>query len=162
MVPDGDIVSIDVMCTSGPLHSANDRIRVLRNTTATACVEPRSGAVRLRSRNHIFSAATGERACAMTGGEVCSPPEKSVPLPRFFMYELHCAGRCLPCFYHTRRPGGCSKGDDCNRCHFCNFAEMKLRKRQLQREAQREWRLGAAEKAASAGEPGTGGTVIWL
>ncbi|CAJ1377902.1 unnamed protein product [Effrenium voratum] len=60
-----------------------------------------------------------------------APPEQSVPFPQLVKRHLHHIGKCLPCFYHTFK--GCTRGDDCSRCHICSLSEMKRQKGRLAR-----------------------------
>jgi len=42
--------------------------------------------------------------------------------------ELHASGNCKPCAWFWR-PQGCANGLDCQHCHLCTAAELRVRKK---------------------------------
>lgn len=64
--------------------------------------------------------------------------ERQVTEPKFNTLEAHEAGRCRPCRFFWNKKDGCTLGDDCKFCHFCEREATKGTKRRLKYEARKQ------------------------
>ncbi|CAJ1337734.1 unnamed protein product [Effrenium voratum] len=67
-----------------------------------------------------------------------SPSPEWLPLPRLAKEEMHVAGLCVPCLFHSSKADGCRKGDACSHCHFCSRSEVSHRRKALHLQMKRK------------------------